>query len=180
VSRVGTEAVVVMGVSGVGKSTVGELLATRLSYRFLDADDLHPHRNVEKMTSGQPLTDEDRVGWLETTGRAIALGEVVVACSALKRTYRDRLRRHAPGLQLVHLRGDVPTLAARLEQRAGHFMPASLLASQLADLQLPTPDEDAIDVSARGTPLDVAEQAYQCLRPGTSESVGKPAAYRAV
>lgn len=132
-----------MGVSGSGKSTVGAALAARLGCRFVDADDLHPAANVEKMAAGIPLTDDDRWPWLDAVAAQLAGGDVVVACSALTRAYRDRLRAAASELALVFLHGDPALLAARMV-RPGHFMPASLLDSQLATLQPPTADEQPL------------------------------------
>jgi gluconokinase len=139
-----------MGVSGSGKTTVGVALAARLGLRFVDADELHPAANVEKMAAGIPLTDEDRWPWLDAVGAVLATGDVVVACSALRRVYRDRLRDAAPGLILVYLHGDRELLAERMGHRPGHFMPASLLDSQLATLEPPADDEHAFS-------FDVAE-----------------------
>jgi gluconokinase len=138
-----------MGVSGSGKTTVGARLAAALGMRFVDADDLHPAANVEKMTAGLPLTDADRWPWLDAVGAVLAHGEVVVACSALRRIYRDRLRDAAPGLELVYLHGGRELLAERM-RRPGHFMPESLLDSQLDTLEPPTFDE-------RPLAFDVAE-----------------------
>jgi gluconokinase len=147
-------AVVVMGVSGCGKSTVGRLVAKRLGATFLDADDFHPPANVERMRAGVPLTDADRAGWLdalaarlESAGQA---GEAtVLACSALKRSYRDALRRAAPELALVHLAGSPSLLAERIAARPGHYMPPSLLPSQLALLEAPGSDERAITLDVQ-------------------------------
>ena len=136
--------VVVMGVSGSGKTTVGAALADALGLRFVDGDALHPAANVAKMAAGIPLDDADRAPWLDAVGAVLADGPVVVACSALKRAYRDRLRAAAPGLQLVFLDGDRALLASRMTARPGHFMPASLLDSQLATLERPEPDEHAL------------------------------------
>jgi gluconokinase len=140
--------VVVMGVSGCGKTTVGRLLAERWGATFLDADDFHPRDNVQRMAAGIALTDADREGWLDAIGARLAQRQaderLVLACSALKRTYRDRLRRAAPRLQLVHLGGTPELLAARLAARRNHYMPPSLLSSQLATLQAPAADEDAL------------------------------------
>src|SRR4051794_10885511 len=127
--------VVVMGVSGSGKSTVGAALAQRLGVPFEDGDDLHPAANIAKMSAGVPLDDEDRYPWLEAIGEWLAAhqaGGGVVSSSALKRKYRDQLRRHVPGLEFLHLHGSREVIAARQATRAGHFMPASLLASQFA------------------------------------------------
>ena len=133
-----------MGVSGSGKTTVGAALAEALGLRFVDADDLHPEANVEKMGAGVPLTDDDRWPWLDAVGAVLAEGDVVVACSALRRIYRDRLRAVAPGLALVYLHGPRELLAERMGHRPGHFMPATLLDSQLETLEEPTPDEHAV------------------------------------
>jgi gluconokinase len=139
-----------MGVSGSGKSTVGAALAQRLAVPFVDADDLHPAANIAKMSRGEPLDDEDRRPWLETIGRWLAEhpGGGVVSCSALKRSYRDQLRLHVPELELLHLQGGREVIARRQASRPGHFMPASLLASQFATLEPLEPDE-------RGLVIDV-------------------------
>lgn len=138
--------VVVMGVSGSGKSTVGALLAERLGVPFADADDLHPASNVAKMASGQALVDDDRSPWLEAVGETLAAasGGLVVACSALKRGYRDVIRASAPDTVFVHLHGSRELLAERLGARTGHFMPRSLLDSQLETLEEPGIDEGFI------------------------------------
>lgn len=143
-------AIVLMGVCGSGKSVVGETLAARLGYPFRDGDAFHPPANVEKMSSGTPLTDDDRWPWLDAIGTAIAdtSGGLVVACSALKRAYRDRIR-HAAGrpVAFVLLDGPKALLAERMLSRKGHFMPPSLLDSQLATLERPGTDEAAVTVS---------------------------------
>lgn len=140
--------IVVMGVSGCGKSTIAQALAARLGLPFVEGDALHPPRNVALMAAGTPLTDEDRREWLDAIAGALAQGAsrqgVVVSCSALKRVYRDRLREGAPRLQLVHLVGDAALLEQRLSARAGHYMPVSLLPSQLATLEPPQADESPI------------------------------------
>ena len=138
--------VVVMGVSGSGKTTVGAALADALGLPFVDGDALHPAANVAKMAAGIPLDDADRAPWLDAVGAVLAAGPVVVACSALKRAYRDRLRAAAPGLELVFLDGSRELLASRMTARPGHFMPASLLDSQLATLERPDPDEHSVTV----------------------------------
>lgn len=144
--------VVVMGVSAAGKSSVGIALADLLAVPFVDADDLHPPANVAKMAAGTPLDDDDRAPWLDVVGAVLAAapGGLVVACSALRCAYRDRLRALAPDAVFVHLHGDEAMLAARAAARAGHFMPPALLASQLATLEPLAPDE-------AGFVLDVAE-----------------------
>ncbi len=141
--------VVLMGVSGSGKSATGARLAQRLDVPFVDGDDLHPPANKEKMAAGVPLADEDRWPWLDAVGAALASGPCVVACSALRRAYRDRLRAAWPDLVLVHLDGAPELLAARVGARHHEYMPASLLGSQLATLERLEPDE-------RGFVVDVA------------------------
>jgi carbohydrate kinase (thermoresistant glucokinase family) len=141
--------IVVMGVSGCGKSTVGALLAGRLGVPFLDADGLHPAGNLEKMARGTPLQDTDRWPWLRRIGQELAARPdgAVVACSALRRPYRDLLRDAVPGLRFVHLTGTRHELAGRMRARESHFMPVSLLDSQLATLE-PLGDDEP------GTVLD--------------------------
>ena len=125
-----------MGVCGCGKSSVGQGIAMALGLRFTDGDDLHPATNVAKMASGQPLTDADRWPWLAKVGETLGAGGVV-ACSALKRVYRDHIRAAAPATVFVYLHGSRELLAARLAARPGHFMPPALLDSQLATLESP-------------------------------------------
>ena len=153
--------VVVMGVSGSGKSTVGAALADVLGWPFVEADDLHPAANVEKMASGVPLTDEDRWPWLdrivdELRATAKRSPDVVIACSSLKPAYRDRLAR-AGDVRFVYLRGDRQTIAGRLAARHHRYMPATLLDSQFAALD---PPANAIDVDIRG---DVTTQVRQII-----------------
>ncbi|WP_285241236.1 gluconokinase [Arthrobacter sp. G.S.26] len=137
---------VVMGVCGCGKSTAGALLAARLGRPFLDGDDFHPAANKAKMAAGIPLADEDRTPWLSRLGQLLAGADTrhappVLACSALKRSYRDLLRSYAPNAVFVHLDGSEATITGRLSARAHEFMPGSLLASQLATLERLGPDE---------------------------------------
>lgn len=143
--------ILVMGVSGAGKTTIGEKLAEALGVRFEDADRLHPPENVRKMAAGFPLTDADRWPWLDAVKAVIdtALREgedLVVACSALKVSYRQRLRTDRPDVRTVVLTGSEALLRERLKRRQGHFMPPALLASQLATLELPPPGADASNV----------------------------------
>ncbi|MDP7701628.1 gluconokinase [Mycobacterium sp. TY815] len=148
-----TRTVVVTGVSGSGKSTVGAALAKRLDVPFEDADHLHPPANIAKMASGQPLTDDDRFPWLDRVGEWLAAHPGgVMSCSALKRTYRDRLRRYSPSAYFLHLRGRPDVIARRLAARPVHFMPASLLQSQLDTLEPLDADEPgvAVDIDDRG------------------------------
>lgn len=142
---------VVMGVSGCGKSTVGQALARRLGWRFLDADDYHPPANVEKMRAGQPLDDDDRRPWLDRLNallrHSLAKGEpAVLACSALRQRYRDRLADRLDGVVFVHLAGDFDVIAARLAQRRHRYMPATLLHSQFDALEPPA-DAVTVDVA---------------------------------
>ena len=163
---VSTQHVVVMGVSGSGKSTVGALIATRLGAPFIDGDLLHSKANVAKMKSGTPLTDEDRKPWLERIGHKFADANghsLVVACSALKRAYRDIIRAAAPDTRFVLLHGPAELLAARLEHRRGHFMPSSLLASQLATLEPLEADEVGFTVDIRELPDELARKAVARL-----------------
>jgi gluconokinase len=164
----GQRRAVVMGVSGSGKSTVGAAIAARLSLPFRDGDDFHDAANVAKMRAGVPLTDADREPWLASIAQALADESanprgLVVACSALKRVYRDLLRQ-AGGVRFVFLEVAAGSLEARLRARQDHFMPASLLASQLQTLEPPAPDEtDVCTVAASGPPAAVIEAALQCL-----------------
>ena len=133
-----------MGVSGSGKSTVGAALAQRLHVPFADADDFHPPANIAKMTAGHALDDDDRHPWLEAIGEWLVAhedGGGVMSCSALKRSYRDQLRRHCPSVEFLHLHGTHEVIARRQASRPGHFMPASLLDSQFATLEALAPDE---------------------------------------
>lgn len=132
-----------MGVSGSGKTTVGAALAAALGARFNDADSLHPPANVAKMAAGIPLTDDDRRPWLDAVGAVLAAGHVVVACSALRREYRDRLRAAAPGVRVLYLHGSPEVLAERMARRE-HFMPVMMLDSQLDVLEPPEHDEEAL------------------------------------
>jgi len=142
-----------MGVSGVGKTTVGEGLARRLGARFLDADDLHSPESIAKMRAGVALVDDDRLPWLDRVGGVLA-GEarVVVACSALKRGYRDRLRAAAPATMFVHLEAAPDRVARQVEERAGHFMPPGLLRSQIATLEPLDGDESGVRVVVDAEP----------------------------
>lgn len=157
--------VVVMGVSGSGKSTVGSLLAGRMGWTFRDADDFHPASNVAKMRSGIPLNDEDRRPWLlaiqEYMRTEHAAGRsAVVACSALRESYRDLLLRGAPWVRFVHLTGPREVIAERMQARSGHFMPVTLLDSQLAALEVPS---DAWAEDLRRTPEQIVSDVVMKL-----------------
>ena len=167
--------VVVMGVSGCGKTAVGSALAASLGWPFLDGDDFHPPENVAKMASGTPLVDADRWPWLDRLASEMRTilargGSAVVACSALKQIYRDRLAAGAdvPGaIRFAHLKGDIDTIAARLAARKHRYMPAALLASQFATLEVPT---DAIVVDISGTVADeVATLRAELLAAGVAQ-----------
>lgn len=160
--------VVVMGVSATGKTTVGVPLAEELGCAFVEGDDLHPPRNIEKMTEGIPLTDEDRWPWLRAIADVVTTKDregtsTVVTCSALKRSYRDLLRAAAP-MFFVHLDAPFPVLEARMQHRTRHFMPATMLESQLATLE-PLGDDEAGTVVDVSPPLDdVVEEAVNAVR----------------
>jgi gluconokinase len=141
--------IVVMGVSGSGKSTVGAALAQRLRVPFADADDFHPEANIAKMTAGHALDDDDRRPWLDSIGEWLAAHAEggVMSCSALKRTYRDQLREHCPDVDFLHLAGTPEVIGRRQASRPGHFMPASLLASQFETLEPLAADEHGVDVN---------------------------------
>jgi gluconokinase len=170
--------VVVMGVCGSGKSTVGHLLARRLGAEFLEGDNLHPPRNVERMAAGIALTDHDRREWLLEIAHQLADARasrhaLVVSCSALKKTYRDTLRTASPQLAFVHLDGHRALLEARLHERAGHFMAGSLLESQLATLEAPGADECAITFDAALVAAQIANDAAAWLASPTPPSARK-------
>ncbi|KMS78549.1 gluconate kinase [Streptomyces leeuwenhoekii] len=159
--------VVVMGVAGTGKTTIGPLLAARLGVPYAEGDDFHPAANIAKMSAGTPLTDDDRWPWLDAIG-AWAQGRAglggVVSSSALKRAYRDRLRAAAPGLVFVHLTGSRELIEDRMSQRQGHFMPTALLDSQFATLQPLEPDEAGVAVDVAGSPEEITERAVRALK----------------
>jgi carbohydrate kinase (thermoresistant glucokinase family) len=154
---------VVMGVSGCGKSTVGTQLAQRLRWRFEDGDWLHPRTNIEKMHAGMPLTDEDRWPWLDAIAAWIddtrrQGGHAVVACSALKRRYREIIVGDRADVRLIYLEGDMALIARRVAARHEHFMPPELLRSQFAALEAPGADERAITVSVAPPPHEIVER----------------------
>ncbi|WP_029874108.1 gluconokinase [Rhizobium leguminosarum] len=162
-------AIIVMGVSGCGKSSVGEKLAEALHLAFVEGDALHPAANVEKMSKGIPLTDEDRMPWLDRIGEDIKASlekskGIIVSCSALKRLYRDRLRAAAGGnLFFVYLEGSRALLMKRMGERKGHFMPVSLLDSQLATLEVPTGEPGVVTVDIDDTVDGIAATALKSL-----------------
>ena len=156
--------IVVMGVSGCGKSSVGIALAEALGARFIDGDDLHPEANKAKMGAGIPLDDSDRWPWLDLVGQELAEGSAtVIACSALKRAYRDRIRAAAPKTFFVHLDGSREILSQRLGARTGHFMPATLLESQLAILEPLGSDESGCVLNVERAISDLVAQAREAL-----------------
>ena len=160
---------VVMGVSGCGKSTVGSLLGERLGVPFFDGDDFHPPANKAKMAGGVPLNDDDRAPWLAEIGAALAnpaggANSCIIACSALKRSYRDLLRSFAPDTVFIHLSGDAATISDRLSARKHEYMPGSLLASQLATLEPLESNETHILVDIHADPAAVAERIVTSLK----------------
>ncbi len=164
--------VVLMGVSGCGKSTVGEGLSARLGWHFVEGDSLHPPENVAKMSAGQPLGDQDRAGWLDALSVELASARsteqgLVVSCSALKRSYRDRLRAGDPHVLFVHLAGSRECIAQRLAARTHLYMPPTLLASQFADLQPPEADEQALCLDVEQTPAQLMAAIVQHLQTQT-------------
>ncbi|WP_405782103.1 gluconokinase [Streptomyces sp. NBC_00859] len=159
--------VVLMGVAGTSKTTIGPLLAAALGVPYAEGDDFHPAANIAKMSAGTPLGDDDRWPWLDAIGqwahgRADRGG--VVSCSALKRSYRDRLRAEAPGVVFLHLTGDRELIERRMAERRGHFMPTALLDSQFATLQPLGRDEAGTAVDISGTPEDITGRAVTALR----------------
>ena len=162
--------VIIFGVSGAGKTTIGQLLAEELGWRFYEADDFHSQANIDKMRQGVPLMDEGRWPWLENLGelikRCIAAGEnAVLACSALKEAYRRRLRVNAD-VKLVFLRGDYELIANQLRQRRRHFMNPALVQSQFADLEEPQPTEGAVVIELGRNPRELVQEIKSKLRPG--------------
>jgi gluconokinase len=162
------QSVVVMGVCGSGKSTLGAALARELGASFLEGDEFHPPDNVARMAAGVALTDADRQSWLQNLGARLGDAQragqaVVLSCSALKRSYRDTLRSQAPDLALVYLAGTPDLLAQRMAARKGHYMPPSLLASQLATLEPPQEDEHALTLDVALAPDALLHEALAWL-----------------
>jgi gluconokinase len=158
-----SDAIIIMGVSGSGKSTIGALLAQALNLRFVDGDSLQPAANKAKMASGRPLDDDDRAPWLEAVGNALARGPKVIACSALKRNYRDQLRAAAPGTRFICLAGSRDTLLSRLAGRPHEYMPATLLDSQLTDLEVPDVSEAVLTLNIEHTPAALVRLSVAAL-----------------
>ncbi|MFG2870310.1 gluconokinase [Streptomyces sp. NPDC048338] len=165
--RTTPQVVVVMGVAGTGKTTIGPLVAEALGIPYAEGDDFHPAANVAKMSAGVPLDDTDRGPWLDAIGAwahdRAGLGGVV-SSSALKRIYRDRLRAAAPGVVFLHLTGDRALIERRMGARRGHFMPTALLDSQFATLQPLQEDEAGVAVDVSGSPAEITERAVDALR----------------
>ncbi|MFC7431062.1 MULTISPECIES: gluconokinase [unclassified Agrococcus] len=160
---------IMMGAQGTGKSTIGAALAARLNVAFIDGDDLHPAANKQRMASGTPLTDEDRVPWLRLIGERIAQERdagriVIVACSALKRWYRELLRSHVPDLLFVHLVGDKAILQQRLAGRDHEYMPTTLLDSQLETLEPLAAWEEGVEVDIHRTPEQIVDELQRLLQ----------------
>jgi gluconokinase len=168
-------ALIVMGVSGAGKSTIGEKLAERLGWKFEDGDRFHPPSNVAKMSAGQPLTDEDRWPWLRAIADEIArvceaAGHVVSASSALKHAYRDILVHGRPDVRIVYLDGTEQLIASRLALRKGHFMPPGLLESQFKTLEPPDASENPVTVSIDGSVETVVNDILRQLGLGAAST----------
>lgn len=158
------ERYIIMGVSGCGKSTVGQAVAVQLGLKFVDGDDLHPLENITKMGQGEPLNDADRAPWLNKVGKALTEG-TIVACSALKRDYRDRIRNHTDGpVTFLYLRGRRETLIERMKNRQRHFMPVSLLDDQITTLEEPTEDENVILADIENPHEDVVHSLIAKIR----------------
>ncbi|HEX5970251.1 MAG TPA: gluconokinase [Intrasporangium sp.] len=173
------DVIVVMGVSGSGKSTVAKGIATTMRWDFAEGDDFHPRENIEKMARGEPLTDEDRWPWLRLIGdwisERVSRGEsAVVACSALRRAYRDVLRDGRPQVRFCHVLADPEVIEERMGQREGHYMPASLLTSQLATLEDLEADEPGVVVPNEGTAVEVLARARAALGLVQEESPSGP------
>ena len=169
--------VIVFGVSGAGKTTIGKLLTQELGWRFYEADDFHSQANIDKMRRGIPLTDQDRSPWLESLRqlikRSLEAGEnAVLACSALKRAYRERLRA-SDDVKFVFLRGNYALIENQLRQRRGHFMNPELLRSQFADLEEPAPDEHVLTIQLGRTPQEIVEEIKTKLHLAGKEWSGK-------
>ena len=159
-----------MGVSGAGKTTTGKRLAKTLGWTFRDADEFHPPENITKMTAGQPLTDDDRWPWLDAIGvwmdsKRIEGGRAIVTCSALRRIYRERLLTGRPEVRLVFLKGSKALIADRLSRRSGHFMPPALLDSQFSTQEEPRRDERAIVVDVSMPPSQVVANIVRYVEP---------------
>ena len=174
---------VLMGVSGSGKTTVGSILARRLGWPFEDGDALHPQANIEKMRAGHSLTDADRAPWLESVAgwveqRLDAGANGIITCSALRRSYRDVINRRGKGVVFVFLSGSRATIAPRLAARRDHFMPAALLESQYADLESPGPEEPAVTVDVAPPPTVIAQEVLDALGIGGFRSDPDRAANR--
>jgi len=160
--------IVIMGVAGCGKSTIAKLTADRLAWAFIEGDSLHPPINVEKMRQGTPLNDDDRSPWLRSIARTIKRWRKegksgVVACSALRRAYREIIAEGQDDVLFVHLHGDPELIARRLAERRGHFMPADLLDSQIATLERPMPDEHAISLDIAASPETLVDKVVQAI-----------------
>ncbi|GAA2340953.1 gluconokinase [Streptomyces caniferus] len=165
------DVIVVMGVAGTGKTTIGPLVAAGLGVPYAEGDDFHPPANIAKMSAGIPLDDADRGPWLDALGawaheRAGHGG--VASCSALKRAYRDRLRAAAPGVVFLHLTGERALIEERMAGRRGHFMPTALLDSQFATLEPLGRDETGVAVDVSGSPQQIADRAVAALRAMTA------------
>lgn len=162
---------VIMGVAGCGKTSIGEGVAKVMDSNFIDGDDFHPQTNIDKMSTGLPLTDEDRWPWLETVAKALAnhKGKAFLGCSALKQEYRDYITKHAgEPVSFIHLSANKELIASRMATRAGHFMPTSLLESQFKTLEVPNSEENAINIDISLSKEEVIINICQILKKETS------------
>lgn len=157
---------IIMGVSGCGKSTIGDAFAKQAGLTFIDGDTLHPPANLAKMSRGEPLDDTDRIPWLISVGKRLE-ADTIIACSALKRSYRDLIRQHAGApVTFLYLRGRYETLAGRMLNRQGHFMPPALLNSQIETLEEPTDDENFVVADIEDTPEVILQRLMAGINAG--------------
>jgi gluconokinase len=172
-----TPPIIIMGVQGSGKSSIGAQLANRLGVPFIDGDSLHPVSNKEWMASGRPLSDAQRLPWLQKIGERLASGTgagIVVACSALKRSYRDVLRQQAPSLLTVFARGDIGLVSSRISARRHEYMPRSLLETQFDELEALGGDEPGLTVDITATPEQIVDQVIAVIAQGAGVRVERP------
>ncbi|AIT10298.1 hypothetical protein LO80_05630 [Candidatus Francisella endociliophora] len=152
-----------MGVSGCGKSTVGKALSKKLNIPFIDGDILHPESNIKKMKSGTPLTDDDRKDWLKNIGEILASKHIIIACSALKKKYRDQLRSYNNKLHFLHLHGSFSTIENRMTKRSDHYMPISLLESQFSTLEFPKNEKFIVNINIEKSVEEIINEFIEII-----------------